>query len=118
MLWHPEVATQLVLASEDDRMPVIQMWDLRFATSPLKVLENHTRGLLSIAWSQADPELLLSSAKDNRILCWNPNTGEVPAFLLCSKGLMVVMWCIWPPITKPPPSFPAQSFFRCLQLSR
>uniref|UniRef100_A0A8C7KK63 Protein transport protein Sec31A n=1 Tax=Oncorhynchus kisutch TaxID=8019 RepID=A0A8C7KK63_ONCKI len=60
MLWHPEVATQLVLASEDDRMPVIQMWDLRFATSPLKVLENHTRGLLSIAWSQADPELLLS----------------------------------------------------------
>lgn len=43
MLWHPEVATQLVLASEDDRLPVIQMWDLRFATSPLKVLENHTR---------------------------------------------------------------------------
>lgn len=43
MLWHPDVATQLVLASEDDRLPVIQMWDLRFATSPLKVLENHTR---------------------------------------------------------------------------
>lgn len=43
MLWHPEVATQLILASEDDRLPVIQMWDLRFATSPLKVLENHTR---------------------------------------------------------------------------
>lgn len=43
MLWHPDVATQLVLASEDDRLPVIQIWDLRFATSPLKVLENHTR---------------------------------------------------------------------------
>lgn len=43
MLWHPDVATQLVLASEDDRLPVIQMWDLRFATSPLKVFENHTR---------------------------------------------------------------------------
>lgn len=35
------------------------------------------RGILSISWSQADSELLLSSAKDNRILCWNPNTGEV-----------------------------------------
>lgn len=35
------------------------------------------RGILSISWSQADPELLLSSAKDNRILCWNPATGEV-----------------------------------------
>lgn len=36
-----------------------------------------SRGILSISWSQADSELLLSSAKDNRILCWNPNTGEV-----------------------------------------
>ncbi|KAK0133829.1 Protein transport protein Sec31A [Merluccius polli] len=94
MLWHPEVATQLVLASEDDRMPVIQMWDLRFATSPLKVLENHTRGILSISWSQADSELLLSSAKDNRILCWNPNTGEVIYELpTINQWCFDVQWC-------------------------
>jgi hypothetical protein len=30
-------------------------------------------------WSLADPELLLSCGKDNRILCWNPNTAEVNA---------------------------------------
>lgn len=36
-----------------------------------------TRGVLAIAWSLADPELLLSCGKDNRILCWNPNTAEV-----------------------------------------
>ncbi|ERE92443.1 protein transport protein Sec31A [Cricetulus griseus] len=41
LAWHPDVATQMVLASEDDRLPVIQMWDLRFASSPLRVLENH-----------------------------------------------------------------------------
>uniref|UniRef100_A0A8C6T601 Protein transport protein Sec31A n=1 Tax=Neogobius melanostomus TaxID=47308 RepID=A0A8C6T601_9GOBI len=94
MLWHPDVATQLVLASEDDRLPVIQMWDLRFATSPLKVLENHTRGILSISWSQADPELLLSSAKDNRILCWNPNTGEVIYELpTTNQWCFDVQWC-------------------------
>ncbi|KAM8888699.1 protein transport protein Sec31A isoform 1-T1 [Synchiropus picturatus] len=94
MLWHPEVATQLVLASEDDRLPVIQMWDLRFATSPLKVLENHTRGILSISWSQADPELLLSSAKDNRILCWNPNTGEVIYELpTTNQWCFDIQWC-------------------------
>ncbi|XP_072311988.1 protein transport protein Sec31A [Eucyclogobius newberryi] len=94
MLWHPDVATQLVLASEDDRLPVIQMWDLRFATSPLKVLENHTRGVLSISWSQADPELLLSSAKDNRILCWNPNTGEVIYELpTTNQWCFDVQWC-------------------------
>ncbi|KAM4524216.1 protein transport protein Sec31A isoform 1-T1 [Odontesthes bonariensis] len=94
MLWHPDVATQLVLASEDDRLPVIQMWDLRFATSPLKVFENHTRGILSISWSQADSELLLSSAKDNRILCWNPNTGEVIYELPTSnQWCFDVQWC-------------------------
>ncbi|MGH0141344.1 UNVERIFIED_CONTAM: hypothetical protein FKN15_073281 [Acipenser sinensis] len=94
MLWHPEVATQLVLASEDDRLPVIQIWDLRFASSPLKILENHTRGILSISWSQADPELLLSSAKDNRILCWNPGTGEVIYELpTSSQWCFDVQWC-------------------------
>ena len=41
--WHPDVATQMCIASEDDHTPVIQLWDLRFATSPLKVLENHQR---------------------------------------------------------------------------
>ncbi|XP_035247567.1 protein transport protein Sec31A isoform X11 [Anguilla anguilla] len=94
LAWNPEVATQLVLASEDDRMPVIQMWDLRFATSPLKVLENHTRGILAIAWSLADPELLLSCGKDNRILCWNPNTGEVLYELPTStQWCFDIQWC-------------------------
>lgn len=43
--WHPDVATQLCLSSEDDHTPVIQLWDLRYATSPVKQLENHTRYL-------------------------------------------------------------------------
>uniref|UniRef100_UPI0037E7B61A protein transport protein Sec31A n=1 Tax=Semicossyphus pulcher TaxID=241346 RepID=UPI0037E7B61A len=94
LAWNPEVATQLVLASEDDRMPVIQMWDLRFATSPLKILENHTRGILSIAWSLADPELLLSCGKDSRILCWNPNTGEILYELpTSSQWCFDIQWC-------------------------
>uniref|UniRef100_A0A8C9TZX3 Protein transport protein Sec31A n=1 Tax=Scleropages formosus TaxID=113540 RepID=A0A8C9TZX3_SCLFO len=94
LAWNPEVATQLVLASEDDRMPVIQVWDLRFATSPLKVLENHTRGVLAIAWSLADPELLLSCGKDNRILCWNPNTAEVLYELPTStQWCFDIQWC-------------------------
>ena len=41
------------------------------------------RGILSIAWSLADPELLLSCGKDNRILCWNPNTAEVKEDCRC-----------------------------------
>ncbi|XP_067845991.1 protein transport protein Sec31A isoform X7 [Heptranchias perlo] len=94
LAWHPEVATQMAVASEDDRMPVIQMWDLRFATSPLRVLENHTRGILAIAWSLADPELLLSCGKDNRILCWNPNTAEVVYELpTATQWCFDIQWC-------------------------
>ncbi|XP_074922209.1 protein transport protein Sec31A isoform X5 [Chelonoidis abingdonii] len=94
LAWHPDVATQMVLASEDDRLPVIQMWDLRFASSPLRVLENHTRGILTIAWSMADSELLLSCGKDAKILCSNPNAGEVLYELPTNtQWCFDVQWC-------------------------
>ncbi|XP_019314691.2 protein transport protein Sec31B isoform X3 [Panthera pardus] len=106
LAWHPEIATQLVLCSEDDRLPVIQLWDLRFASSPLKVLESHSRGILSVSWSQADPELLLSSAKDNQILCWNLGSGEVVYKLPTqSSWCFDVQWC-----PQDPPVFSAASF--------
>ncbi|XP_062589643.1 protein transport protein Sec31A-like [Saccostrea cucullata] len=96
--WHPDVATQLCLSSEDDHTPVIQLWDLRYATSPVKQLENHTRGVLDIAWCPQDPDLLLSCGKDNRILCWNPNSnvqgGEVVYELPTSnQWCFDVKWC-------------------------
>ncbi|XP_054720841.1 protein transport protein Sec31A-like [Uloborus diversus] len=96
--WHPEVATQLCLASEDDHSPVIQLWDLRFATSPLKTLEHHQRGVLSIAWCPQDPDLLLSCGKDNRILCWNPNSNVESGEVLCelptsNQWSFDVTWC-------------------------
>ncbi|XP_045139957.1 protein transport protein Sec31A isoform X3 [Echinops telfairi] len=94
LAWHPDVATQMVLASEDDRLPVIQMWDLRFASSPLRVLENHARGVLAVAWSMADPELLLSCGKDAKILCSNPHTGEVLYELPTNtQWCFDIQWC-------------------------
>ncbi|XP_071829619.1 protein transport protein Sec31A-like isoform X2 [Apostichopus japonicus] len=98
VVWHPDIATQMLLASEDDHMPVIQVWDLRFATSPLKVLENHQRGVLSMNWCQQDPDLLLSCGKDNRILVWNPNSavqgGEVLYELpTTTQWSFDVQWC-------------------------
>ncbi|XP_036762304.2 protein transport protein Sec31A isoform X15 [Manis pentadactyla] len=94
LAWHPDVATQMVIASEDDRLPVVQMWDLRFASSPLRVLENHARGILAIAWSMADPELLLSCGKDAKILCSNPNTGEVLYELPTNtQWCFDIQWC-------------------------
>ncbi|RUS90571.1 hypothetical protein EGW08_001659 [Elysia chlorotica] len=98
LAWHPEVATQLCLSSEDDHTPVIQVWDLRYATSPLKVLESHTKGVLSMDWCQRDPDLLLSCGKDSRILCWNPNSnapnGEVVYELNTNnQWCFDIQWC-------------------------
>ena len=94
--WHPDVATQLAIASEDDHTPVIQIWDLRLASSPLKTLEGHHKGILSLAWCQADPDMLMSCGKDNRLLVWNPNstTGEIVAELPTSNQWSFdVSWC-------------------------
>lgn len=75
--WHPDVATQLWLASEDDQSPVIQLWDLRYATAPSKTFQIHSRGVLGMTWCPTDPELMISCAKDNKIICWNANSEEV-----------------------------------------
>lgn len=48
--WNPDEATQFCLASEDDRLPVIQLWDLRQAVSPVHTFEGHQRGILSMNW--------------------------------------------------------------------
>jgi hypothetical protein len=41
--WNPDVATQLVVASDDDRSPTLQMWDLRNSMSPVKEFVGHTK---------------------------------------------------------------------------
>ncbi len=56
---------------------IVQMWDLRYATAPMRTLERHKRGILSLAWCPQDSDLLLSASKDNCVLCWNPNS-DVP----------------------------------------
>ncbi|BES91877.1 WD domain, G-beta repeat [Nesidiocoris tenuis] len=96
--WHPEVATQLCLASEEDTNPVIQLWDLRFATAPVKTFNGHNRGVLSVAWCSQDPDLLISSGKDNKILCWNPNANNPEGEIVCEipnsqQWIFDVSWC-------------------------
>ena len=96
--WHPDIATQMCLSSDDDHSPFLQIWDLRFATSPVRILEGHQRGILTFAWCSADSNLLVSSSKDNRILCWNPNNatqnGEILYELPTSgQWCFDVSWC-------------------------
>lgn len=41
--WNPDIATQLIVASDDDRSPTLQMWDLRNSVSPLKEFVGHSK---------------------------------------------------------------------------
>jgi len=67
--WNPEVATQLIVGSDDDMAPALQLWDLRNSVSPLRELRGHRAGVLGLSWCPQDPAFLISSAKDNRCGC-------------------------------------------------
>ena len=73
--WNPEIATQLVVTCDDARFPYINIWDLRNAGSPVQSFSGgHTKGILDISWSPHSPSLILSTALDNKLLCWNIST--------------------------------------------
>ncbi|KAL4781600.1 hypothetical protein BJX76DRAFT_359719 [Aspergillus varians] len=73
--WDPEKPTKLVTATPLESDPIINVWDLRNSHAPERTLRGHEAGVLSLSWCSQDPDLLLSSGKDNRTLCWNPQTG-------------------------------------------
>uniref|UniRef100_A0A6B2EKZ1 Protein transport protein Sec31A n=1 Tax=Phlebotomus kandelakii TaxID=1109342 RepID=A0A6B2EKZ1_9DIPT len=98
MQWHPEIATQLWLASEEDQAPVVQLWDLRYATAPTKSLQIHQRGVLGLTWCPRDSDLMVSCGKDNKILCWNPNSTRAEGEILSEIASTLqwysdVQWC-------------------------
>jgi len=81
--WNPTQGFHLLTASNDDRNPVIKLWDLRSSTSmPLATLTGHTQGVLSMSWCPHDEHLLLSCGKDNRTILWDlyamSPIGDVP----------------------------------------
>ena len=46
--------------------------------------------MLSLSWCKQDPDLLLSCGKDNRALCWNPQTSEIIGEVrdtICSRDM-------------------------------
>ncbi|KAJ5093702.1 Protein transport protein (SEC31) [Penicillium angulare] len=74
--WDPEKPTKLITSTPLDSDPMIYVWDLRNSHAPERTLKGHESGVLSLSWCDHDPDLLLSSGKDNRNICWNPQTGQ------------------------------------------
>lgn len=61
-------------------------------------MEYHQRGILSMAWCIQDPDLLVSCAKDNKIVCWNPNSNNANGEVLSqvaetNQWSFEVVWC-------------------------
>jgi protein transport protein SEC31 len=74
--WDPEKPTRLITAVPLEQEPLILVWDLRNSNAPEKTMRGHDSGVLSLSWCQQDSDLLLSCGKDNRTICWNPQTGQ------------------------------------------
>ncbi|CAN4080604.1 unnamed protein product [Withania somnifera] len=75
--WHPDVATQLIVASDEDGSPALRLWDMRNILSPVKEFVGHTKGVIAMSWCPLDSSYLLTCAKDNRTICWDVVSGEI-----------------------------------------
>eukprot|EP01119_Soliformovum_irregulare_P013768 TRINITY_DN3700_c0_g1_i1.p1 TRINITY_DN3700_c0_g1~~TRINITY_DN3700_c0_g1_i1.p1 ORF type:complete len:1138 (+),score=363.18 TRINITY_DN3700_c0_g1_i1:134-3547(+) len=86
MAWNPESGVQLITTSEDDSAPTIALWDLRNSYTPVKYLNGHVGGVWGVSWNPMDPDLLLSTGKDGKTLCWSVQDGTVLTNIDPSEG--------------------------------
>ncbi|CAL0304359.1 unnamed protein product [Lupinus luteus] len=75
--WNPDIATQLVVASDDDVSPSLRLWDMRNTMTPVKEFVGHNRGVIAMSWCPNDSSYLLSCGKDSRTICWDTISGEI-----------------------------------------
>ncbi|XP_047342560.1 protein transport protein SEC31 homolog B-like [Impatiens glandulifera] len=75
--WHPDMATQLIVASDDDSSPTLRLWDMRNIMTPVREFVGHTMGVIAMSWCPNDSSYLLTCAKDNRTICWDVVSGEI-----------------------------------------
>ncbi|XP_024025815.1 protein transport protein SEC31 homolog B [Morus notabilis] len=84
--WHPDIATQLVVASDEDGSPALRLWDMRNIMSPVKEFVGHTKGVIAMSWCPNYSSYLLTCAKDNRTICWDTTSAEIVCELPASTN--------------------------------
>ncbi|VDM40478.1 unnamed protein product [Toxocara canis] len=77
MRWSPVDGTTLCLASQSDTSPVVQKWDLRYASAPVLGYQLHSRGVFGMDWNAYDGCLLATVGRDEQVLIQNPNNGQL-----------------------------------------
>lgn len=93
IIWNPIIPTQFVVASDDDRNPSFNIWDLRNPQYPVATFQNlHQQGILGINWCLPDPNLVASSAKDQRTIVTNFKTGQTVLEFDTQECFSAVKW--------------------------
>ncbi|KAH7647951.1 hypothetical protein FG379_001013 [Cryptosporidium bovis] len=99
LAWVPNQPTQIIVGYDDDRNPSLQLWDLRNVSYPFKeTVSAHQKGIMSVDFSQVDSNLLLSSGKDGKIICWTLLNNQQPEIF---TELVSQQWNVqnlWSPI--------------------
>eukprot|EP00184_Porphyridium_aerugineum_P002778 CAMPEP_0184699288 /NCGR_PEP_ID=MMETSP0313-20130426/5615_1 /TAXON_ID=2792 /ORGANISM="Porphyridium aerugineum, Strain SAG 1380-2" /LENGTH=1325 /DNA_ID=CAMNT_0027158357 /DNA_START=115 /DNA_END=4092 /DNA_ORIENTATION=+ len=80
LAWSSDIATQVIIASDDDASGALRLWDLRNATSPIREYTHHgNAGVTDVSWSSFDSDFIVSSCKDASTMVFSATTGEVLA---------------------------------------
>lgn len=78
--WNPDVPTQLLVAYNDDANPCVQLWDMRNCSFPFKEFQQHSRGVTAASYCDHDSNLIISSGRDNRTICWSIQSDQLEAY--------------------------------------
>jgi len=55
LAWNPEIPTQIAVTYDDERVPELQIWDLRNPQGPVIVFSQaHKQGINSLSWCPSD----------------------------------------------------------------
>jgi len=72
---------------------ILSRW-LHTKSLRMQILSGHDKGILSLSWCAQDNDLLLSCGKDNRTICWNPQSCEIVGELPSSDNWSFqTAWC-------------------------
>jgi len=94
--WNPEIPTQIGVVYDDERIPELQIWDLRNPQGPIFASnKGHVKGIHSMDWCLTDPSLIVTMGRDNKLTFWNYKSAEndhiVSEKSLAEAGIQVKM---------------------------
>jgi hypothetical protein len=90
--WNPDVATQLVVASDDDRSPTLQMWDLRNSMSPVKEFVGHTKVCQRGSWWLRAPQLRLARSSSSSLASSSSSSSSSSVFYMHWCPLSIILF--------------------------